>query len=48
MPALGAITAVLVGGPWIALIGGAIAALTLAFVAVVVMVTSRQVAELES
>ncbi len=48
LPALGAITAVLVGGPWIALIGGAIAALTLAFVAVVVMVTSRQVAELES
>ena len=48
LPALGAVGAVLLGGGWIALIGGAIAALTLAFVSIVLIATSRQVADLIS
>lgn len=47
LPSLGAVLAVLVGGGWIAAIGTVIAALSLAFVAVVLLATSRHVADLE-
>lgn len=48
LPSLGAVLAVVLGGGWIAAIGSVFGALSLAFVAVVLVATSRQVADLES